>query len=202
MGSKKTVTEMTLVANRLNAKRSTGPRTARGKNSLKVQCLASRAVCETRGYTLCDGDGSEGNSSGCWLTCSGSSSRRVRLRSSTSRRWRRACGDFVERPARRRDRLEFSTSTGKPRDVYYSEAKPIMDSHHHCAKRNAGVQDDRDLSSAAYAAVLPVLEIRQACAPQREDGNSPTEPKIDDHFWLLLERHEGLLEARSTGDSA
>ena len=42
---KKTLTQKTLAANRLNAKRSTGPRTERGKNYSKFNAVKIGVVC-------------------------------------------------------------------------------------------------------------------------------------------------------------
>ena len=55
MGRTRTVTEKTLTANRLNAKRSTGPRTQRGKNyskfnAVKIGLFANHVVIPS-----CDG---------------------------------------------------------------------------------------------------------------------------------------------------
>ena len=44
MSHRKTVTEKTLTANRLNAQRSTGPRTQRGKNYSKFNAVKLCAV--------------------------------------------------------------------------------------------------------------------------------------------------------------
>ena len=46
MGCRKTVTEMKLAANRLNAKRSTGPRTERGKNTSRFNALKTGLFAE------------------------------------------------------------------------------------------------------------------------------------------------------------
>jgi len=50
MGVKKTVTEKALAANRRNAKRSTGPRTERGKNISRFNAVTTGLFAE-HGYT-------------------------------------------------------------------------------------------------------------------------------------------------------
>ena len=57
MGSTKTVTEKTLAANRLNAKLSTGPRTARGKSNAKFNALKTGLFAEHVVIPFCDGKG-------------------------------------------------------------------------------------------------------------------------------------------------
>jgi hypothetical protein len=59
MGCRKTVTEMTLAANRLNAKRSTGPRTERGKNTSKFNTVITGLFAKHVVIPLCDGEGTE-----------------------------------------------------------------------------------------------------------------------------------------------
>src|SRR5664280_3120023 len=59
MRHRKTVTEKTLAANRLNAKRSTGPRTERGKNTSKFNALMTGLFAKHVVIPLCDGEGSE-----------------------------------------------------------------------------------------------------------------------------------------------
>src|ERR1039457_78172 len=56
---KKTLTEKKLAANRLNAKRSTGPRTERGKNTSKFNAVISGLFAKHVVIPLCDGEGSE-----------------------------------------------------------------------------------------------------------------------------------------------
>ena len=57
MRCRKTVTEKTLAANRLNAKRSTGPRTERGKNNSKFNAVKIGLFAEDVVIPSCDGEG-------------------------------------------------------------------------------------------------------------------------------------------------
>ena len=57
MKSKKTVTEKTLAANRLNAKWSSGPRTERGKNTSKFNAVRTGLFAKHVVIPVCDGDG-------------------------------------------------------------------------------------------------------------------------------------------------
>ena len=56
MSHRKTVTEKTLAANRLNAKRSTGPRTQRGKNNSKFNAVKNGLFAENVVIPSCDGE--------------------------------------------------------------------------------------------------------------------------------------------------
>ena len=56
MSHRKTVTEKTLTANRLNAKRSTGPRTVRGKNYSKFNAVKAGLFANHMVIPSCDGD--------------------------------------------------------------------------------------------------------------------------------------------------
>jgi hypothetical protein len=56
MRCRKTVTEKTLAANRLNAKRSTGPRTERGKNYSKFNAVKAGLFANHVVIPSCDGD--------------------------------------------------------------------------------------------------------------------------------------------------
>lgn len=57
MRCRKTVTEKALTANRLNAKRSTGPRTGRGKNTSKFNAVRTGLFAKHVVIPVCDGDG-------------------------------------------------------------------------------------------------------------------------------------------------
>src|ERR1019366_4873477 len=54
MRCRKTVTEKTLTANRLNAKRSTGPRTERGKNTSRFNAVKTGMFAEHLIIPKCD----------------------------------------------------------------------------------------------------------------------------------------------------
>ncbi len=68
MSHRKTVTEKTLTANRLNAERSTGPRTDRGKNTSKFNAVRTGLFAKHVIIPLCDGEGVKNNSRDCSLT--------------------------------------------------------------------------------------------------------------------------------------
>ena len=53
---KKTLTQKALAANRLNAKRSTGPRTERGKNHSKFNAVKTGLFANHVVIPKCDGD--------------------------------------------------------------------------------------------------------------------------------------------------
>ena len=112
MGCRKTVTELKLAANRRNAQRSTGPRTERGKNTSKFNAVITGLFAKHVVIPLCDGEGSEEQFAQLLADLKqefrpeGPLEELYVLRSSTSRSWRRVCGDFAERPARRKARSD------------------------------------------------------------------------------------------------
>jgi hypothetical protein len=59
MRGRKTVTEKKIAANRQNAKRSTGPRTKRGKDTSRFNAVKAGLFAKHIVIPLCDGDGSE-----------------------------------------------------------------------------------------------------------------------------------------------
>src|ERR1019366_7240460 len=135
------------------------------------------------------------NSRGCSLTLSRSFGQRVLLRSSTSRSWRRACGDFAERPARKKAR-----SDGESCQIYIRlKTKPITDAIGIVQSAQIELKTTGTLSPAAYTAVLAEIRRIQACGPQSEEEIILAEPKIDNQFLLLLERCRKLLEMALEG---
>jgi hypothetical protein len=110
MSHRKTVTEKTLTANRLNAKRSTGPRTKLGKNTSKFNAVKTGLFAEHVVIPICEGSEEQFAQLLADLKQEfrpeGPLEELYVLRSSTSRSWRRVCGDFAERPARRKARSD------------------------------------------------------------------------------------------------
>ena len=88
MGSKKTVTEKTLAANRLNPKQSTGPRTERGKNNSKFNAVKAGLFARCVVIPVCDGEGCKKQFARLIRLCSRNINHKVRRRCSGSNRWR------------------------------------------------------------------------------------------------------------------
>ena len=65
MRCRKTVTEKKLAANRLNAKRSTGPRTEQGKNNSKFNAVKTGLFAENVVIPKCDRDCYEDDDDPC-----------------------------------------------------------------------------------------------------------------------------------------
>ena len=196
MGCRKTVTEMKLAANRLNAKRSTGPRTERGKNTSKFNAVRTGLFAKHVVIPLCDGEGSE--------------EQFARLLADLEQNFQPE-GPleelYVEKLAKSMWRFRRATCAekgsvrrGKLPDIYVRlKTKPITDAIGIVQSAQMEIKTTGTLSPAAYAAVLPVIERIQACGAQPEDGNSLAQPKIDDQFLVLLERCRELLEMAPEG---
>ena len=190
MSHRKTVTEKTLAANRLNAKRSTGPRTERGKNTSKFNALMTGLFVKHVVIPLCDGEGSE--------------EQFARLLADLEQEFRPE-GPleefYVGEMAKSMWRLRRATCAEKgsvrrrkPPDIYVQlKAEPITDAICTVQSAQNEIKTTGTLSPAAYTAVLTVIKKMQSVA-QREGGNICAEPKIDDQFLLLLERQGELLE--------
>jgi hypothetical protein len=191
MSHRKTVTEGTLVANRLNAKRSTGPRTERGKKASKFNAVITVHFAKHVVIPICGGEGTE--------------KQFARLLADLQQEFQpegRLEEFYIGEMAKSMWRLRRATCAEKgsvrqrkPPDVYlYLKAKPILDTIFIVQSAQKELKTTGTLSPATYTAVLPVIEKIQACVAQPEDGDSPAEPKIDDQFLPLLERQRELLE--------
>ena len=190
---KKTLTEKTLTANRLNAKRSTGPRTERGKNTSKFNAVKAGLFAKQVVIPLCDGEGSEQQ----FARLLADLKQEFRPKGPLEELYAEKLAKSMWRFRRATCAEKGSVRRWKLPDIYVQlKVKPITDAI--CIVQNAQIElkTTGTLSRAAYTAVLPVIEKIQASAPQLEDGNSPAEPKIDDHF---LERQKKLLEMALEG---
>jgi hypothetical protein len=188
---KKTLTPQTLAANRLNAKRSTGPRTERGKNYSKFNAVITGLFAKHVVIPLCDGEGSEVQF--------------ARLLADLKQEFRPE-GPleelYVEKLAKSMWRFRRATCAekgsvrrGKLPDIYVRlKTKPITDAIGIVQSAQIELKTTGTLSPAAYAAVLAEIRRIQACGPQSEEGIILAEPKIDDQFLLLLEKCRKLLE--------
>ncbi len=188
MGYRKTVTEKTLAANRLNAKRSTGPRTERGRNTSRFNAARLGLFAKQVVIPICDGEGSADQFSELLADLQQEFQPEGPLEEfyvgeMAKSMWRLRRATCAEQGSVRRS---------KPSEIYvYYKAKPIMDAI--CVVRSAQkeLKTAGALSPAAYTAILPIIEKIQACGGQPEDRNSPTEPEIDEQ---LLDGYREQLE--------
>ena len=191
MRCRKTVTEKTLTANRLNAKRSTGPRTERGKNTSKFNAVKAGLFAKHVVIPLCDGEGSEEQFARLLADLKQKFQpedplEEFYVEDLAKSMWRIRRATCAEKGSVRRRRLP---------DIYFDlKAKPITDAICIVQSAQRELKTTGTLSPAAYAEVLPVIERMQACVAQLEGGSIPAEPKIDDQLLPLLERQRELLE--------
>ena len=187
----KTVTEKKLAANRLNAKRSTGPRTEVGKNTSRFNAVILGLFAKDVVIPLCDGEGSADQFSELLADLEQEFQPEGRLEEFyvgeiAKSMWRFRRSTCAERGSVRRRKLP---------DIYLDwKAKPITDAIRIVQSAQKELKTTGTLSPATYAEVLPVIEKLQACLTQLEGGNIPAEPKNDNQLLPLLERQRELLE--------
>ena len=187
----KIVTEEKLAANRLNAKRSTGPRTEVGKNTSRFNAVKTGLLAKHVVIPLCDGEGSEEQFA----------------RSLTDLQQEFQPGGpleefYVGEIAKSMWRFRRATCAEKgsvrPRkllDICFDlKAQPITDAICIVESAQRELKTTGTLSPSAYAKVLPLIEKMQACVAKLEGEIVPAAPKIDDQLLPLLERQRQLLE--------
>jgi len=152
MGCRKTVTEKKLAANRLNAERSTGPRTERGKNTSKFNAVITGLFAKHVVIPLCDGEGSEEQFVALFADL-----------------WQefQPVGPlekfYVEEMARSMWRLRRATCAEKGSvrrrkvpDIYlHLKSSTYCGRNLHCAKRTKGAQDYRDPLASSLCVSSP-----------------------------------------------
>jgi hypothetical protein len=191
MRCKTTVTEKKLAANRLNAKRSTGPRTEQGKNTSRFNAVITGLFAKHVVIPLCDGEGSEEQFVELFADLRQEFQPVGRLEEFyvgeiAKSVWRLRRATCAEKGSVRRSKVS---------DMYlHLKALPVTEAICIVQSAQRELKTTGTLSPAAYAALLPVIEKIQACGPQPEDGIVPAQPKIDDQFLLSLARHQELLE--------
>jgi hypothetical protein len=191
MSHRKTVTEKTLTANRLNAKRSTGPRTERGKNYSKFNAVMTGLFAKHVVIPLCDGEGTE--------------KQFARLLADLKQEFRPE-GPleefYVGEMAKSIWRIRRATCAEKGSvrrrnvpDVYLRlKAQPITDAISIVQSAQSEIKTTGTLSPEAYTAVLPVIRNIQGPMARLHGESIPADPKIDDQLLPLLERQGELLE--------
>jgi hypothetical protein len=192
---KKALTEKTLAANRLNAQRSTGPRTERGKNYSKFNAVKTGLFAEHVVIPICDGEGSEEQFARLLADLQQEFQpegplEKFCVAEIAKSMWRLRRATCAEKGSARDS---MRSKWGKPLDVY-EQAQPFMERMSILQSAEQEIKTTGTLSPAAYAAVLPILKLGQGPVPQAEERFSPTEPKIDDHFLVELDWQYGLLD--------
>jgi hypothetical protein len=195
MRCRKTVTEKTLAANRLNAKRSTGPRTERGKNTSKFNAVKAGLFAKHVVIPICDGEGTE--------------KQFARLLADLQQEFQPEgpleefyVGEMAKSMwrLRRATRAEKGsahhslTSALNALPGVYEQAQPFMKRLSILENAEEEIKTTGTLSPVAYTAVLPILEGGRGFVPPGEERNDPNEPKIDDNFLALLEVQSGFIE--------
>jgi hypothetical protein len=186
MSHRKTVTEKTLTANRLNAKRSTGPRTKLGKNTSKFNAVKTGLFAEHVVIPICEG--SEEQFAGLLADLK----QEFRPEGPLEELYVEKLAKSMWRFRRATCAEKGSVRRGKLPDIYVRlKTKPITDAIGIVQSAQMEIKTTGTLSPAAYAAVLAEIRRIQACGPQSEEGIILTELKIDDQFLVLLERCRG-----------
>ncbi len=196
MGSKKTVTEKTLAANRRNAKRSTGPRTEMGKNNSKFNAVKTGLFAEHVVIPSCDGGYYEddpdpkeqflkliqalqqeykpqGPSEVFWVE-------QMAECMWKQRRVSRSEGRFVQ--------LRSERKTSAP-----GLAEQIVNEIWILERAQEEIETTRTLSPATYGAVLPALNLAatgvlQPRGLEAKNDSTPNELELDDQFVASLEK--------------
>jgi hypothetical protein len=190
MSHRKTVTEKTLTANRLNAKRSTGPRTERGKNNSKFNAVMTGLFAKHVVIPLCDGEGTEKQFARLLADLQQEFQPEGPLEEfyvgeMAKSMWRLRRATCAEKGSVRRRKVP---------DIYvYLKTKPFTDAISIVQSAQSEIKTTGTLSPAAYTEVLTVMKQMRACVTQPE-RIGPAEPKIDDQFLPLLVRQGELLE--------
>lgn len=185
----KTVTEKKLAANRLNSKRSTGPRTQRGKDLSKFNAVRTGLFAKHVVIPVCDGEGS-----GEQFTELLADIRQEFHPEGTFEdfcvvqiaecMWRFRRATRAEKGSARNARWDRKPPEG------WELAKSATERLRIVEDAQEEIKTTGTLSPGVYAAVSPVLPLlwmvgRNDMA-QAEEAKGPTEPKIDDFFLFSL----------------
>ena len=205
IGSTKTVTEKTLAANRLNAKRSTGPRTERGKNYSKFNAVKTGLFAEHVVIPKCDGgyyeDDDDPNEQFSQLMEALQQEYKPEGPSEVFLVAQLAECMWKQRRMSRSERGLVVARVG-----LYGESSdavtPIEQltyEHSVLEKAQKEIATARTLSPVTYADVLMALElVRTGFVKPRwlqiKDDSSPSEVKLDDQFVASLEEAKAKLE--------
>jgi hypothetical protein len=201
MKGRKAVTAKKVEANRRNAKRSTGPQTDRGKLAARLNAVTLGLFAKHVVIPVCDGHGSDkefrrllddlqqeflplGIFEEWWLVKIAESMWRLRRATRSEKGCVRETafwGDVLPE----NDRLT---------DVFRKEVAVLSEAEEQIRAKGT-------LSQRTYAQVLPKVEEERLQGAQVEEGNRPTETKIDDEFMSFVEKRREVFECIVEGSA-
>jgi hypothetical protein len=188
MKCSKTVTTRKVEANRRNAERSTGPQTNRGKLAARFNAVTLGLFAKHVVIPICDGHGGEREFQKLlddlqqefqpvgtfeeWLVVKiGESMWRLRRATRSEKGCVRATAIWEDRP-QKNDRL----------DEFLAQEVRVM------TEAEEQIRTTGTLSQRVYGEVLPKVVEELLQRAQAEEGNKPTEAKIDDEFLSCVKR--------------
>ena len=190
----RTVTEKTIGANRSNAKRSTGPQTDPGKLVARFNAVTRGLFAKHVVIPICDGHGGE---------------REFRKLLDDLQQEFQPLGTFEEwlvvKIAESMWRLRRATRSEKGcvREMAFGDgSSPENDRLMDIFAQQAGVLTEAEeqirstgnLSQRVYAEVLPLVEEDRRYSAQVEEGDKPTDVKLDTEFLSCVENRKEFLE--------
>jgi hypothetical protein len=190
----RTVTEKTIEANRSNAKRSTGPKTDRGKLAVRFNAVTLGLFAKHVVIPICDGHGGE---------------REFRRLLDDLQQEFQPLGIFEEwlvvKIAESMWRLRRATRSEKGcvrKTAFGDVSSPENDRLMDIFAQQVGVLTEAEeeirttgtLSQRVYAEVLPLVEEDRRYSAQVEEGDKPTDVKLDTRFLSCVENRKEFLE--------
>jgi hypothetical protein len=189
----KPISPQKLAANRLNAKKSTGARTGRGKNASKFNAVKTGLFAKHVVIPVCDGDRS-GEQFGRLLA---DLEQEFQPEGLFEEFWVGQIAECMWRLRRATCAEKGSVQNaaewnGEPPNVFqqiepYSKTLSIIE------KGQAEIRTTGTLSRASYAAILSILKADDRYTAA-EKASSSAEPKIDDQFLAVLKYRAEILE--------
>jgi hypothetical protein len=195
MGYRKTVTDKKLVANRRNAKRSTGPRTERGKSVSKFNAQKAGLFAKHVVNTVFDGAKAKAEFSrllaDLWEEFQPEGAfeqKMVELMAKSLWRIRRAT---------RYENGSVNNAAGwgglPPENFEF--VTPFKRERYFVAQAQHQLKTTGTISRGVYAEVLPHLQVELQDMKREEESKRPTEANIDPEFLAVLERRSHRLDA-------
>jgi hypothetical protein len=206
MSHRKTVTEKTLAANRLNAKRSTGPRTERGKNTSKFNAVTTGLFAKHVVIPSCDRDGYQNGNDPeeQFSKLLEALQQEYKPEGPSEVFWVAHMAECMwkQRRVSRSERSFVVAQVGwewKSSDAPMA-AERLGDEIFILETAQEEIETTRTLSPATYAAVLSPLHLARtgtllpACSLEAENDSSPRVAKLDDQFVASLEEAKAKLQ--------
>src|SRR5271157_5501796 len=199
MKCRRTVTEKKIEANRRNAKHSSGPQSNRGKLAARFNAVTLGLFAKHVVIPICDGHGGE---------------REFRRLLDDLQQEFHPLGTFEEwlvvKIAESMWRLRRATRSEKGcvREMAYGDGcSPEQDrlidvfsqEVHVLTEAEEQIRTTGTLSQRVYAEVLPRIEEERLKSAKIEEGNKPTEAKIDGAFLSCIEERRQLFESIFNG---